>query len=215
MGADDRRDDDTAFSVSRRTLRRAAFVTGLVVVIAAVGVGAYLLGRSNTTSAGQHEASAAASQRAPRHREAAGSTATRASTTTTAPLPSTTTTTVPPTTTTTVPAAPVLAPASTPPVVGECSEPITIGVNGNASPLTCGSDVNVTAWNWFAASYPGLLSLGPTVSEGAVIATVCGEAGVFEDAYSAATIAAAYYGWPFSLPSELSWGEDSSAYCSS
>ncbi|HVA10185.1 MAG TPA: hypothetical protein VNG12_26005, partial [Acidimicrobiales bacterium] len=107
--------------------------------------------------------------------------------TTTTTLPSTTTTVAPVTTTTVArpPVAPVttttvnraraiLSPATTPPVINECSVAITPSADGSPSPAFCqDGSINVLAWQDMAGTYPGILALGTNASESQVLETMC------------------------------------------
>jgi serine/threonine protein kinase len=56
----------------------------------------------------------------------------------------------------------VLAPATIPPVVNECSQQLSFGVDGDAAPLTCvDGSLNAVAWAYFAKGNPTVMSLGP------------------------------------------------------
>ena len=48
-GAEEDRSDELAFVVTRKTLRRAGFASAALVVVAGVGIGAYFLGRSQSS----------------------------------------------------------------------------------------------------------------------------------------------------------------------
>ncbi|MHB8221215.1 MAG: hypothetical protein ACYDHU_12995, partial [Acidimicrobiales bacterium] len=71
----------------------------------------------------------------------------------------------------------VLAPATTAPVVNECSEELRHYQDGTFGPLTCdaGHALNVLAWNLAAQSSPSLLGLGPTAAPGQVSAALCAD----------------------------------------
>ena len=118
------------------------------------------------------------------------------STTTTRAL-SATTTTAP--TTTTNPARQILSPATTPPVVDECSVPITSTADGNPDPTTCpaGGGVNVVAWRYIANTYSNILGLGANTSEQQVFQAMCNSPTPGGEISLAAIVAATYYGWTF------------------
>lgn len=106
----------------------------------------------------------------------------------------------PPVTTTTVNTArAILPPATTPPVVNECSVPITYSADGSPFPFFCQDGaINVPAWKDMAGNYPSLLALGSNASESQALQTMCDLPNVVGGEVSvAAELAAAYYGWPF------------------
>jgi hypothetical protein len=149
-----------------------------------------------------------------------------------APLATTTTTAVPATTTTTktaTTAAPVttttaarttttvnaaraiLSPATTPPVVNECSVPISLSADGSPYPFLCqGGGINVLAWQDMAANYPMILALGSNASESQALQTMCDVPNMVGGEVSVAgELAAAYYGWPFANdPAFTGWYPD-------
>lgn len=190
--------------LTRKSLRRAAIVTAGMLVVAAIGVGAYLVGRSSapTSAALGH---AGVQQKGKGDQKSPSTVAPTTSTTT----PPTTTTTVPPTTTTTAPVqSDILAPATTPPVVDECSLSILTTADGNAKPLFCpDGGINVLAWNFYVGEgFSPLLGLGPSASEATVIQTMCTDYQGIPRGESAASLAAAYYGWSFtSDPAYMQW----------
>jgi len=131
------------------------------------------------------------------------------------PKESATTTTVPLTTTTISSARQTLSPATTPPVVNECSLPISQTVDGSPYPTTCpgGGGINVTAWRYIAISYSNILGLGANASEQQVFQTMCKSPTPGGQVTVAAQVAAIYYGWSFA--SALSnWYPGDPAYCS-
>jgi hypothetical protein len=107
-----------------------------------------------------------------------------------------------PTSTPTAVTPPVLLPAQVPPVVGDCSEQLEIGADGNASPVTCtNGDINVLAWNYFDGVDPTLLGLGPYATEQQVQDQLCTDMQtstipIEESVYA---LAQAYYGWQFGV----------------
>jgi hypothetical protein len=126
---------------------------------------------------------------------------------TTTSVPATTTTAAPTTTTsaattTTGATAAVLAPATTPPVVSECSLQLSFAADGNVSPLFCtDGGINVLAWNYFAGVYPQILSLGANATPTQVQSTMCAQlaTGTVPTVQSAGQIAERYYGWRFAV----------------
>jgi len=110
-----------------------------------------------------------------------------------------TTTTVVPTTTTTNLARQILSPATTSPVVDECSVPITQSADGNPDPTTCpaGGGINVVAWRYISNSYSNILGLGANASEQQVLQTMCNSSVPGGDVSLASEVAARYYGWSF------------------
>jgi len=108
----------------------------------------------------------------------------------------------------------VLAPATVPPKVAECSMSVSYGSNGQPQPLTCPNGyINVTAWDSLATIEPKVMSLGYNVSASQVESAICSDVNA-ADADSSATqsaaietevyqISALYYGWNF-VPSPSS-----------
>ena len=98
-----------------------------------------------------------------------------------------------------------LQPESNPPVIDECTQPITTAQDGNVSPLFCpNGDLNVTAWKALAVTgHDAPMALGPSATEAQVVASECGgKAGMTGTiAQSQEQLAAAYNGWPFSSTS--------------
>ncbi|MFZ0994714.1 MAG: hypothetical protein WAO09_01860 [Candidatus Dormiibacterota bacterium] len=93
-----------------------------------------------------------------------------------------------------------LAPASVPPVVGECSQQLGFGGDGNASPLICkNGDVNVLAWNYFATIDSALMGMGRRATEQEVQTQLCSDLqhSTIPIEQSAYTLAKTYYGWRF------------------
>ncbi len=95
-----------------------------------------------------------------------------------------------------------LAPATVPPAVGLCSEQLSYGADGNASPLFCANgQLNVLAWKYFAALHPRVMALGPNAAPGDVEAAVAldikNSTGPIE--CSAYQLASVYYGWSFGI----------------
>jgi hypothetical protein len=97
----------------------------------------------------------------------------------------------------------VLSPAPGPPVVALCSEQISIGSDGNVSPLFCSNGaLNRLAWKHYADAHLSVLGLGIFASD-TDVATAVGQdmrgnsTGPME--CSAYRLAAAYYGWSFGI----------------
>lgn len=94
----------------------------------------------------------------------------------------------------------VLVPASVPPVVGECSQELGFGGDGNASPVICrNGDVNVLAWSYFATVDSVLLGMGRRATEQEVQTQLCSdlEHSTVPVEQSAYKLAETYYGWRF------------------
>jgi len=193
--------------LTRKSIRRAAMVIVGVLVVAGIGIGAFFAGRSSSPTSAALGPTAAHHKHGGNRKPAAK--VAPITTTTTTPPTTTSTSTVPPTTTSTAPAqSGILAPATTPPVVDECSLPITTSTDGNASPLFCpDGGINVQAWNFYVnEGFSQLLGLGPSASEGMVIQTMCADYQGIPRGESAASLAASYYGWSFtSDPAYTQW----------
>jgi cytoskeletal protein RodZ len=138
-------------------------------------------------------------------------TTTSTSTSTSAPAP---TTTAAPATTTTNPARQILAPATTPPVVDECSVAISQSADGNPYPTTCpgGGGVNVVAWRYIANSYSNILGLGASATEQQVLQAMCNASAPGGEVSLAGQVAAMYYGWSFASALN-SWYPGNTALC--
>jgi hypothetical protein len=96
----------------------------------------------------------------------------------------------------------VLAPATTPPVVNECSQQLTFSADGNAGPLTCpDGSLNVVAWADFAGNHPSVMSLGPDATPGDVVRAECADVAhsTIPIETSAVELATTYYGWKFAF----------------
>jgi len=174
----------------------------VVAVLAALGVG-LAIGLSVNSPTSPPARSAGTTTIATRH----------VSTTTSSP---TTTTTAPATTPTTNPAREILSPATTPPVVDECSVTISQSADGNPYPTTCpgGGGINVPAWRYITISYSDILGLGANATEQQVLQTMCNSSVPGGEVSVAAQVAATYYGWSFA--SALSnWYPGDPTYCSS
>jgi hypothetical protein len=95
-----------------------------------------------------------------------------------------------------------LAPATVPPAIGLCSEQLSYGADGNASPLFCAKgQLNVLAWKYFAADHPRVMSLGPNASPQDVEHAICADMSKSTGPIETSTyqLAAAYYGWSFGV----------------
>ncbi len=173
------------------TLRRSTVVRiGIAVaILAALGIG-LAIGLSVRSPSSSPSKSAATTT----------TTKTGHASTTTTTVPPTTTTGAPPATTTTVnPARQILSPATTQPVVDECSVPISQSADGNPYPTTCpaGGGINVVAWRYIANSYSNILGLGANASEQEAFQTMCSSSVPGGEVSVAAEVAARYYGWSF------------------
>jgi len=100
----------------------------------------------------------------------------------------------------------VLAPATTPSVVGICSEQLTYGADGNAGPITCSNGaVNVLAWNYYVPMNAGLFTAGPNASPSQIESMECNgfksrtESWTIPIGQSIYGLAQAYYGWSFGI----------------
>jgi hypothetical protein len=183
-------DGNGGVTISRRTI----YVVGVVVIVIAVGVVGFVIGR--VTKPAQPPAHIAAPVRP-------------TGTSSTSPIPATTT--IP--TTTTAPAnRAILPPATTAPAVAECSQQLNYGADGSYGPLTCanGTEVNALAWNAAAADRPLVMSLGPNATPGQVNAALCTDIknSTIPIETGAYQLAALYYGWSFAYDptSELTNG---------
>ena len=98
----------------------------------------------------------------------------------------------------------MLPPANDPPVANLCRATITVGSDGNASPLFCHSGaLNVLAWSYYGAISSSILSLGLNPSSGQPQSAMCDDiahngAKAVQEA-NAYKLAAAYYGWSFTF----------------
>lgn len=96
----------------------------------------------------------------------------------------------------------VLPPATVPPVVRECSSPLSYSSDGNAAPLICANGgLNVNAWHFYAPLGRDVMGLGRDASIKQAEAAMCNDWTVNHatapEEQSAGTLAAHYYGWPF------------------
>jgi hypothetical protein len=100
----------------------------------------------------------------------------------------------------------VLAPATVPPKVSECTQQLTYGNDGTAGPISCADGgVNVLAWNYYARVHSPVMGLGQDATPGQVLQTMCTDVDanpsnlsipIEIDSYD---LAAAYYGWSFGV----------------
>lgn len=103
----------------------------------------------------------------------------------------------------------VLPPATDPPVAQLCSKPISTTSDGNATPLFCSTGaVNVLAWAFYGAVSASILGLGLNPASGQPQAAMCDDiahnGAKSAQEVNAYRLAAAYYGWTFTLdPSKL------------
>jgi hypothetical protein len=174
---------DAGVTISRRAIRLGSLIVLVLVVV--VGVGGFAIGRATKASS--------------RPANPTGHRATR--TTATAPSISTIPATAVSTPTTAPANRAVLPPATSQPVVAECSQQLEYGADGSFGPLTCanGTELNTLAWNAASANRPLIMSLGPDASPGQVNAALCTDLNnstipIETGAYH---LAAMYYGWTF------------------
>ncbi len=187
--------DPEVFTLKKATVVRIGIAA---VVLAALGIG-IVIGLHSASSPTVHvQAVGAHKHKSP-------------PTTTTVPVPATTSippTTIPTVSTTTLnPARQILSPATTPPVVDECSAPLTYGADGDSNP-SCpgGGGVNVLAWKYLAGSYPVILGAGSNATEQQVLQTMCESSPPYSQVQTAAQLAATYYGWGFAtVPTFTGW----------
>ena len=109
-------------------------------------------------------------------------------------------TVAPPTTTTApIPNRAILPPATTAPVVNECSEPLTYAEDGSFTPLTCanGTQINTLAWDAAAKSNASVLGLGGDALPGSVGVAACNDVqhSTIPIETAAIHLAELYYGW--------------------
>ncbi len=104
----------------------------------------------------------------------------------------------------------VLIPATVPPKIPECSEPLSYSSNGDPSPIQCSNGaINVNDWKAMAALEPTVMKLGYTPTGAQVVAAICldGNAANQDSTptisapleTNAYAIASLYYGWTFGL----------------
>lgn len=105
----------------------------------------------------------------------------------------------------------VLADAVGHPMHPECTEPIQLTGDGNATPLLCRTArVDVGAWDFYARLRPAVLALGRTVTRCQATDAMEGvepgghrpdlEGITYPEEYASFELARAYYGWRFSVP---------------
>lgn len=202
---------------------RRALLTAAVATLGVVGIGlgvALAMSPGGGTHQAAHDAGRTGSGR---HSTGAAQAGSEPPTTLLIPSrPSTTaptvTTTAPPSTSVGAahPAAPVsvvasggssvLAPATVPPKVPECTEHLQFGADGTAGPLLCPNGaINTLAWRWYATGLGAgtspftVMALGPDATPAQVGTAMCadlptGSIPTVTDAYH---LAVAYYGWSF------------------
>ena len=96
-----------------------------------------------------------------------------------------------------------LLPATTPPVVGECSSPIHFAGYVVPEPSRCaGGGVNADAWDAFALAGLRVLALGPDATLAQVRRAMCADDAIRYDSSTlledrAEALSAAYHGWRF------------------
>lgn len=101
---------------------------------------------------------------------------------------------------TTTPNPLILAPATTPSTVGICSQQMSFGADGNASPIVCSNGaINVVAWNYLEPNAPALFAAGADASEGQVQNLVSQLTGPIPSNESEYCLVQAYYGWSFAI----------------
>jgi ABC-type lipoprotein export system ATPase subunit len=168
--------------------------TGWIAAVAALALGTVIsvtivTAGSGTTRSGQ--AASATKSTAPGSHAGIGQPVT---TTTVGAKPRPSTTTVAPSTS----ARQVLAPASVPPSVDECSQQLTFAVDGNAGPISCSNGtLNVVAWRYFAQDKHSVMSLGPYATPVQVSDALCADGSTIPIETSAYQLSALYYGWSF------------------
>lgn len=95
----------------------------------------------------------------------------------------------------------ILKPATVPPKVAECSQPLAYSSGGNISPYQCSNgDLNVNAWEALSGLELKVMSLGYNPSASLVRSTLCRDAKTNAAGYieqTAYLISALYYGWNF------------------
>lgn len=95
----------------------------------------------------------------------------------------------------------VLAPATTPSSVGVCTQQMSFGADGNATPILCSDGaVNTLAWTYFDQMYPDIFALGAYATEAQVGQAVSQMVPPLPDEESAYCLAKAYYDWSFAIP---------------
>lgn len=110
----------------------------------------------------------------------------------------------------------ILAPATTPSSVGICSQQMSYGADGNASPIVCSNGaINVVAWNSLEPNAPALFAAGADASEGQVQNLVSRLNGPIPSNESEYCLVQAYYGWSFGINLDPASQVVASASCSS
>ena len=96
-----------------------------------------------------------------------------------------------------------LSPARVPPVVGVCTQQLTVDRDGNVSPLFCpDGGINTLAWSYYARERLRVMAMGPHPKPAEVEAAVEQDLKTSASATAecnAATLAAGYYGWNFHI----------------
>lgn len=96
----------------------------------------------------------------------------------------------------------ILSPATVPPKVPECSQPISFSSNGNSGPVSCANGyLNTKEWHALVGLEPKIMTLGYGPTAAQVQSTLCADVHanisnpIEETAYR---ISSLYYGWHFS-----------------
>ena len=107
----------------------------------------------------------------------------------------------------------VLAPATIPPKVAECTQQLSYGTDGTVGPLVCSGDsVNVLAWNYYTQFHSPVMTLGPYATPTQVLQAMCSNMESYPIADDIESLSAAYYGWNFTNNFDLEMHDD--AACS-
>ena len=109
-----------------------------------------------------------------------------------------------------------LSPASDPPQIDECRTQLSVGADGNVSPLFCSNgDLNVLAWEHVAKTNPLVLSLGPNVLPDQVLRAMCSDLrnSTIPVVVSSYQLAQAYYGWDFGIDPSQELEANGAAIC--
>lgn len=104
----------------------------------------------------------------------------------------------------------ILAPATVPSKISECSTPLSYASNGNPSPIQCSNgSLNILAWKALSALEPKVMKLGYSPSLSQLKTALCNDANDANvDSNSNITepletsiyqISSLYYGWHFSI----------------
>lgn len=108
----------------------------------------------------------------------------------------------------------ILAPAATPSSVGICTQQMTFGGDGNASPILCSDGaVNTLAWTYFDQMYPDFFPIGAYATESQVQQAVSQLSPPIPAEESAYCLAKAYYNWQFAVPMDPANQTGVSASC--